>query len=366
MIFILSEFVQLIYSFFSKKSRFLGLWGILFLGYLAGAANPNTTTDYSTYESHYYDVSLASGYFEKGYTQLGQFMYRHGLSYADFRLIISIVCAVILYMGVRRFTKNIALFSALYGITVFFNDATQSRNFIMISLVVLGASFLIDITKKNIIIAAILILISAQFQSLGYIFLLLIPLIFISKKNISLVTVYVIGTSFLVTLFFKAIGMNRVVGLLSRVAGLIGNRENLVQKISMQYLNGTSNGKLVLLTSSTLFGLYVIYRCIRLSENNPNMVNKLHVIYVANVISMVTLPLLLLAVDYSRIQRNIFLFTLIGIALFFENSYLIEKRKVYPIIAFTILLCMLVAFTHYYIWGILYQNSVPYLAHIKN
>ncbi|WP_334427475.1 MULTISPECIES: hypothetical protein [unclassified Levilactobacillus] len=209
MLFIFSELFQLLYQLVEKRSKLVGLFGILILGYLAGSADPATTSDYDTYQM-VYSNSNNGLYFERGYSYLSSFFFNRGWSYLDFRVLFCILASIILYIGVVRFTSNVAIFVFLYGITAFFIDATQVRNFMMVSLVILGSSFLIRLNLKNCMISVFFILLAAEFQSIGYVFLLIVLLRVLSKTlspkayKYSLVAVFALTAFIMLMVLMRA------------------------------------------------------------------------------------------------------------------------------------------------------------------
>ncbi|WIE01243.1 EpsG family protein [Latilactobacillus curvatus] len=364
MLFITSEFIQLIYQFFFKKSKLIGFLGLSILAYLGGTADPMTTTDYTMYSMQYTNAAHGNFYFERGYSELGLFLYNHGLDYAKARIVFFILSTIILYIGVSRFTKNIALFSALYGITVFFNDATQVRNYMTISLVILGLSFLINNTIKNNIIAICLIILSAQFQSIGYFFLIVVIFVWLGNRlpeELVKKSVYIfLLLTILLIIFVKFSGVAAVVSLLTKMASLVGGRANLVSKISGQYANGASFNQILLDSVATIFGVVTANVILNTQSNVSDRFVKVKILYMGVISSLIALPMLFLAIDYSRIQRNSFLFVLIIISIYFEKRRNITKNGI-AIFVMTISTCILYAGTHYLIWGEQFQKSIPFL-----
>lgn len=366
MVYIFSEFLQFSYSFFKKKSGAIGFLGFMALAWLAGSASSTTTTDYSTYATNYLTAASGSIYFEKWYTNFGLLFHHLGFDYPQFRLFFCVLSFVILYVGVRRFTKNTALFVGLYGITIFFNDATQVRNLMMISIAILGLSFLKDINKKNVLISTLLILISAEFQSLGYVFLVVMILCILLRLKLKKIykrgLIFFPSITMLLVLFFKVVGVTTVTSFIAKVVGLVGARSSLVSKITGQYVNGTSMGKVFMITLASLMGFFLMSKLFEDSLVAEKVSNKMQVIYIVVIFSLLCLPTLLMAVDYSRIQRNAFVFILIAISLYFEKIIAQEDRVL--IILMTIASCVLYAVTHIYIWGPEFMQSIPYIAKI--
>lgn len=166
----------------------------------------------------------------------------------------------------------------------------------------------------------------------------------------------------LLVLFFKVVGVTTVTSFIAKVVGLVGARSSLVSKITGQYVNGTSMGKVFMITLASLMGFFLMSKLFEDSLVAEKVSNKMQVIYIVVIFSLLCLPTLLMAVDYSRIQRNAFVFILIAVSLYFEKIIAQEDRVL--IILMTIASCVLYAVTHIYIWGPEFMQSIPYIAKI--
>lgn len=370
MFFIFSEILQFAYQTFRRHSIIVGLLGMSFLAYLAGVANPSTTSDYQIYELVYNDPVNRGIYFERGYDLVSQFFYNLGWSYASFRILFCYVAMLILFIGVLRFTNNIALFSAVYGITIFSIDATQIRNLMMIAIVTLGLSFLKTINIRNVSLSLVLILLAAEFQSLGYVFLLTIFLILVFssslKKNPRIHIICFCVLSLIVILFLAFFGISKVSNLLVEIAGVLGSRGNLVEKISGQYVYGSSVRNWLLTVISTFFGLFYSYGLYSSSVSSGDEVKtgKNNVIFWTAITSLLCLPLLFFAVDYSRIQRACFIFIIIEVSIYSERYFLNVNKNKMVLYLVPALVCTLYGVTHNLIWGPNFIHAIPYITQI--
>lgn len=363
MVFLISETVQFFYMFFFKNRKWLGLLGLIILAYLAGTANPNMTTDYANYSWSYYFNNTPETYnFETGYSDVAAYFYKVGVSYANFRLIIFLIGMAILFWGISRFTKNIVFFSAFYGATVFFNDATQVRNFLMMSIIILSLSFLTKPSVRNFLVATILIILSAQVQSVGYIFLLIIPIRLILNKRFKWgSSVVVIGTIGLMVVT-RFLGNRILLSFGGKIFSSISSRENLTEKITNQYSYGTSFTRMTGLVIVTIV-VYCLeaYIVSHISAKNEQLFNKVRVLYSGVILSVFTLPLLYLAVDYCRIQRDAWLFVILTGAIYFDNKTEDSKTNQIYLLIFFVIVAISVAIVHSLVWGTLYEQSIPYL-----
>ncbi|WP_328797571.1 EpsG family protein [Lactiplantibacillus plantarum] len=367
MLFVFSELFQLIYQYFKRNSRIVGLAGMMVLGYLSGAVSLFHNSDYQTYEQIYENPMTQGNYFEHGYNIVSQYFYYHNWTYANFRMFICCVSFVILFLGVSRFTKNVALFSATYGVTIFFIDATQIRNLMMIALVTLGLSFLKKFNFKNLLIAGFLVWLSTEFQSLGYIYFLTLILVVIFetifKSTQRTYIEFFFPLSLLAILIFFIAGISKLNSLLVKLAGVIGGRGNLIEKISGQYTYGVGGQKLFLIMLATFLGLLVIYQIFVLCVKSSSLeeFNKIRILYLAVVTSVMCLPLLFMAIDYSRLQRTSFIFMMIGVAIFSENSHRNSRADRITTWILVLVAVLIYGIVHNYTWGGLYTQTIPYL-----
>ncbi|MCT3459598.1 EpsG family protein [Limosilactobacillus fermentum] len=361
MLYVAMETFEGIYQGAKKQSKFVGLLGFLVLAYLMGTANPDTTFDYSTYD-YYYNYSGMTGifYFEKGYSLIARYFYNIGWSYPEFRLFISAVSFGILYYSVSKFTKNLAFFIFIYGVTMFFIDATQIRNFIMISLVIFGVSFIANgKTFKNYIFCIIAILFSAQIHSMGYIFLLvpLLNLVSFEKleknfQSVSIVVIFIVGILFIV-------GKGILSGGLTVLLNHFSSRNDIAQRLADKYSSGTGRMHIIEVSVVALLTIYIAF-CIVKYCSDQELKKRLIPLFWGLVVSIVTLPLLTLAMDYSRIVRNSFVFMIVIMSVFYEKRYLFNVRRVF--FSWLILISLI---SNVYIsnalWGPAYIQSIPYL-----
>lgn len=184
-------FIQLILntvlSFRKKDVKVVSLLGILVLAYYTGTMSPLASYDtfnYAQYYSELKDHGKISLIFEHGYKLLNEIGIHTGLSYADFRIVTSIMFFLILYWVLLRFKVHTNIFVALYSIFPFFSEATQVRNFFMTTLVLLALTFIAKKTKKDNIIGLLIILLASQFHSFGYFYLLIFPLMLVTDDII--------------------------------------------------------------------------------------------------------------------------------------------------------------------------------------
>lgn len=369
MAYVLTEIFSGIYQLNKKNNKIVGFFVFAVLGYLIGFANPTTTTDYPVYE-YYYNYGGATGnfYFEKGYSLISKLFYDIGFNYQEFRILIAFCGFLILFIGISRFTNNIVFVGFIYGLTIFFNDATQVRNFLMIALVILGLSFLKDgSSKKNFCLSLLFIIIAGQIHSLGYAFII-IPFLSLIPQEIVRRYFNIFIIMFTISLCFLFLLSKYTVNILVVLSSHFTSRQGLSNRLQLKYSNGTSGflnmliivGIVIACLAMCSITLYLLNRC-----TNNVLSRKLYVLFCGLVFSMLTTPLLGLAIDYSRISRGCFLFFIIVISIYLERKKDFRNVDEYLTISSFIIICIVMGYVNTIIWGELYIDSIPYLMKIK-
>ncbi|VDG32748.1 hypothetical protein [Lactobacillus brevis] [Lactiplantibacillus mudanjiangensis] len=367
MLYISTMIICLVASLFLSKTKVLGFLALMVLAYFAGAANPLTTIDYPVYLNHYNLLGSEVSPFEKGYTQLSLLFFNHGFDYASFRICFAFLACLILFLGVSLFIKNIALFASIYGLTVFFNDATQIRNLMMISLVILGAGLLTK-KKRSIKLLGILILwFSTQFHDLGFIFLLsFVILYFMSMALLHRLYKYIVFTLFGLGFIFSVAGNSSVVKVLASFLSRFSSRSDSAANVINSFGRGTSTRIIVFMWIALIIYSLVLMVLLNAASSLDINKDKLKILFIGSSVSMTVAFLIVLAPDYSRISRNAFLFLLILLCMVIEHKkFLVISFKNAPKIVLILALLISTTYVNTSIWGSVYYDSIPYLAKIK-
>lgn len=328
------------------------------LAYLVGAAGPKTT-DYATYESYYQSVGIGTPYFERGYTALEQLFSNWGCDYATFRLALAVIATFFLYIGVRRFTDNMIFFAIAYYLSVLFLDVIQIRNYVAISLIIFAISFLKEKTWWGVGIAIVGCLLAAQFHSIGYVFLPVVCLRLLPKRWLKPALIVLMVLVLFVMMLTVVVGANYVSAVLGKIAGIVTSRANLAARITSMYTDRTSLFRIVGLTftafSGALFAFFIDYIA-KFSKQDHETFNTL---LCGFMMSFYALPADFLAYDYSRIQRNGFLFLIILAAFYFEKQPQARFKLKLHVGAFFALVTVTYFFFTCYLWRV--TDMIPYL-----
>lgn len=366
-LFVGTLFICFTVSFFFRENRLIGFIALMVFAYLAGDANPVATTDYSVYWNHYNMLGWETSPFEKGYTEFSLLFSNYGFNYAQFRLIFAFLAFIILFISVCMFTKNVALFAGLYGITVLFNDATQIRNLMMIALVILGTALM---SRENIAVkigGVITLLVATQFHDLGFVFLIILgPLGFIKIEILRKYYKYVVYMLFGLGIIFTSASSASVVQLFSSFLIRFSSRSDSASNVITSFGRGNSTSTTIMVWLMLILFSLALTMLVNSANRLGMNQGQLKYLFVGSAIAMLVAFLIVLAPDYSRISRNAFLFFLILL------SKVVEEKKKIKIseknIAKIFLVLSVLVFTTYentVIWGPTYIDSIPYLAKIK-
>lgn len=352
-----------------KKSLLFPVLGLLYLAWLGGAADPITTMDYANYESNY-NLMFSPTYnsrFEWAYLSLAKASYLAGLSYAQFRLILVFLIFIVLFIVVKKFTYNMGFFVATFALFPFFNEITQIRSFAMYTLVLFAASLLINVNKRNVIIAILIILLSTGFHSSGYFYFIFLLIRILVKKNINVGSVIIIisllGSAFLILTGSTSIGLH-----IAKVVGYVTGNTASTENILINFV-GTSVRRAFVLEVIFLYGVVFVLskKMIEYLSTkvifDKNIIGKTEVLISLIYTGMLGLPLLAMSDQYQRFPRFGIETAIILAALYFEHRIKISQR-----IGGMLSTLLIISFLSYVFYGLpnsTFAQSIPFLAHWK-
>ncbi|AVH74998.1 EpsG family protein [Weissella koreensis] len=352
-----------------KKSIVFPMLCLLYLAWLGGAPDPVTTLDYASYEANYNSMfSLTyNSRFEWAYLSLAKMAYLSGMTYEQFRLILVFGIFIILLVVVRRFTNNMAFFVGTFAMFPFFNEIVQIRSFAMYTLILLAASFLIHVNKRNIIISALIIFLSAGFHSSGYFYFIFIAIRLLMHKHIKINSI-IIMVSLISSVALMLTGSTSVGQNIAKIIGILNKNTNATENILSNFVGGGS-ALTTILSMIALYTLLVILskkmevHIYKLTENNSYIAGKVESLMSLIYSGMLSLPLLLISDQYQRFPRFGLETVIIMAALYFEHNIRIFDRLKGMLISLVFVLILSVIF--YGIPNSQMAQSIPFLAHLK-
>lgn len=375
MLYILIVTVNLIFGLTTASNRTVGFFSLLGLGWLIASDYVETNGDYANYLLAYNTVNTGITPFEKGYTQLELLAYNQGLTYVDFRMCFSLITMIILFCSIVRFTSNVSLFVVLFSTTTFFTDGTQIRNLMMIALAILATSFLKKISLLNVSIFLILIYVATQIHSSGYSFFAILLVRILPYKKLKKVAIVTFSIILIMSVAFKIFGFRILFQLLVRIFGSTVQRVNFLTKLQ-SYTAGTSSYTILLLwitIIATIAIAFIIYKLLR-ELNIDKVTIKAKLLFSGMTMSIIAMPLIVMAPDYSRISRNATLFLFILVALYSEVTHREKKSRVScyfnktksKILLSLVFILVPFVFVHNSIWGPVFLKSIPYTMRLES
>ena len=356
-----------------KKSIVFPVLSLLYLAWLGGAPNPVTISvlDYHNYEENY-NAMFASTYnsrFEWGYLSLAKVAYNSGLTYAQFRLILCFIIFIVLLIAVRRFTNNLAFFVGIFAIFPFFNEIDQIRSFAMYTLILLAASFLIKVNKKNIIISTLIIFLATGFHSSGYFYLVFIGIRLLMHKNIkinSMIIIISIVNSIILFLTGSTSAGQKIAQIIGSLTGNASANENILTNFVGG--EGSFTKKLMMILSYALITVLAKKMAVYIvslieNNNNNNITGKVNSLMSLIYSGMLSLPLLFMSFQYQRFPRFGLETVIILTALYFEHKIKIVDRFIGMLV--TLVFVLFLSFIFYGIPNSQIAQSIPFLVHLK-
>lgn len=261
------------------------------------------------------------GYTQTGYVVEGSYLYtllknlfvRMGFSFEVFRLFLYTVGLLNIRYACKKLGANTAITYICYGIALMMIDATQTYNFIGMSLLLVGTSYLISDESFNRTKFVIAILLASGFHM---VFLFYIPFIFIYRRTDSkqLLKVYVF-TTVIVFLLSTVANVSGLAGIIQRVLNFTGL--NAYQS----YLGArTRFGHYYPMFVHLISCVYSFYFYKTAEKYGLKCREICRIILLLNLYGIFAFPLFRFQLTLARLTRNLEMFTFIsGIALIKEQ-----------------------------------------------
>lgn len=291
----------------SKQSTLIPFIGMAVLSYLAANAGELGSVDYATYSRGYTALSYSStSQFEWGYTLLEKYTILCNLDYDQFRGVIFAVSFLALFLAIKVFTGNVSEFVWLFAIFPFINEANQVRNFAMIAFGILALS--LYATTQKLLLPSILIIISASFHSLGYLFVLIILFSKVVPKMTSRALMISGGIGLTASLFLSLFSSyTGFIGtLIAKIFILIGRSDGSnSNEIYNAYGSGSGSSTKVFLLFLIIFALIIIY-CLVMNNKFSDVHNqKVDILIIAAfIVSFIGILSLPASIQNQRVLRN--------------------------------------------------------------
>jgi hypothetical protein len=340
----------LILNLAKKNSKVIYLISILFLWILFGWSSGNA--DSATYLSRFENYNSLSNETEKIFTKLMEFVHKIGGSYQMFLIIVSMVGLIVIAYITYKFSDNFSFILALYFIFPFVMDVTQIRNYTAFVVLIYGFRYLFCDEKLSGLKYCICVIIATGCHFSAIVFLImLVPKYFDTKKTIlfTIVCVIILFSILLLSDFiikYASLFINPI--KVQKVLEVAQNRYNM-RTVYKTWIR-------IFIFFGTFFYMSYILRCKFKKINNDDLKNcrinlnqrKLIVELVSkmNIIILIIIPLIIISVDFYRLQQVVSIFNYIAYTQYFIP---IKKRTTTKGNILVSAICIIIAFLNLYL-----------------
>ena len=227
------------------------------------------------------------------------------------------------YISLNVLSNNLNFFILIYSFFPFLSDATQVRNFFMLTFVLIACAVLTKRTFSRYLLAIALIYAASLFHSTGSIFYLFILLRAIHFRKIYIIIpklIYIITAGGLLLWATGSISLlSQYIGSLSFFSGRNGISESL-----QTYSAGIFNVYTIPMVASYLFMLHVLQIVIKDKIDDSTLTEKDESLYLLFLIGAIGIPVIFSSFAFERILRNSMMF---GIILVTSNTTIKNLKK---------------------------------------
>lgn len=155
-----------------KKSKMIALFSVLALALVMGFAGTQFGDLQSYAEFYKKSATVENTRLEPGYVWLNSVFLNMGFSFNDFRVITFLICAFLIYLAMKEWTKEYNLMVLLYALSIFYFLSVALRFFFGFAIVMYASRFLWKKKWINIVWYVLLVLLATQFHTSFYVMLL--------------------------------------------------------------------------------------------------------------------------------------------------------------------------------------------------
>lgn len=273
------------------------------------------------------------------YTLLKDLFVRAGASFELYRLVLYIFGILNIHYACKKLGASSAITYICYGIALMMIDATQTYNFLGMSLLLVGVAHLITDSSYNRTKYVIAVLLASGFHM---VFLFYIPFIFIYRRTDSkqLLKVYAF-TTLIVFLLSTVVSVTGLSGMIQRILAVVG-MDSYQSYLSARTRYGHYYPILVHLISC----VYSYYFYKEAEKNNYECEEICRIILLLNLYGIFAFPLFRFQLTIARLTRNLEVLTFIS-GVVFTKEKTSRNMRVLLIVALIVLACIMGYFTVY-------------------
>lgn len=309
-------YVLLIVSgWFLKKNK--GLYILMSAFMFVLLAFRTSGADYDIYLSRFNFHTQLNSFTEVLFTAYVDVFHGLNLTFDNFIQVSALLCIVIPLFFIFKKSNYPCRVLSMYMLYSFPIDGLQVRSSLAFGIVLVGLIYLMENNKKSELYYLIATVIASMIHTSSIVYALFLPVNRFSKKRMT----WKVGSMFLIEIIAVFFLNNILLEYLTS-----GSILNMVYLLSHA---ANDNYRIFMYISKSLamfaieFGLLELYRrnCLIKAEEN---IKRLDFVTKLNFITLFVIPLYFLTVDLYRIQRYLFLFTLI---IIFGTKLKISKNK---------------------------------------
>jgi len=306
----LLNFLQFLFAFMKKHDKTIAMFILLlmWLFFWGNTMNP----DYGAYSNLYSKIQngvpmLGKTSMEPGFILMMKLSSLFGLNYRGFLILTTLCCYLLIHSTVKLYCKNYSYVYLLYFIYPYLIDVIQIRNFIVMSILIYSVRYLINDGLNGKIKYIVLLLIATTIHRISIVYL---PMILIRSEKQNIFIYYLAICSILFSILFL-LNDKEIPIFASYIESYIGHGKYLTYFkmkthwgwILFCYLQISSF--VMILFSKILYQKYIITS---FDSKYNDITNKfINIMYYANLLLFIYMPLLILNVNFTRIIRNILL-----------------------------------------------------------
>lgn len=276
--------------------------------------------DYENYEEFFNESEtfITLGVVNIGYNHLNHIFYKLGWTFFEFRILYSLICLVLLFILVKKYSLKPNPVLIIYGVCVFFVDLIQMRNYLAYLICFLSLSYLISPEKYSKTKYTIWIIIASTIHiaCIFYLTFIFIPL----KKKLN-------------WRYFLIFGLTTTV-VIPRIIQYTVNTYGLLIHETLFYYSIFALIPCVAILLGNIFVITIFdskhsnHICKNLPKSHSVKLGVTQAsylfIYNCNVMFLTLLPLCYMSAVSLRLNRNFFIINLILIS----NQIIINKYKI--------------------------------------
>lgn len=248
--------------------------------------------DSANYRSIYQGVSRGfyDTYVERGFLFICHLSNLCRIDFNTFIFIYIFVCLYLIFIGIRKFTKNSGLIIFCYFLYPGLGDPAQIRNFTIVAIFTFAARYLMERNLKNIIKYCICIYIATLFHNIAYAYFLFL-LCYLDMKTIK--KYIVIGCALFLALIYSNVFENILIQMNDKYSGYFTSESSGFKGYIMA----------LILLVIIILGYYTLIR--NANSFSKNELCLLKIVFISIVFLVI---LASLGIEYLRLNRNLMVF----------------------------------------------------------